>query len=238
MSKPPTNCKDAILRRVREALASPTDDHVKTHTLTSPEPVSNEAAQQWLPAGGSNHAARLERFAAFSEKLRTEFKVVANHDAAKAMVQEIAATDAWPLIGRSSEPIVMHCLEGLDVPTVVTDSGTDYDPMRLEQCLVGITGCEALIAQTGSILVTCTGSGGRALSVLPPHHIVIATADQLVENMSAGYALLREKYGEKLPTQITFITGPSRTGDIERILVLGAHGPRRLTVILIDNTSA
>ena len=97
---------------------------------------------------------------------------------------------------------------------------------------------DALIVQTGSVLVTTASAGGRALSVLPPHHVVIATKDQLVADLADGYAILRKKYNNNWPSFISFITGPSRTGDIERILVLGAHGPRRLTVILIDNADS
>ena len=76
-------------------------------------------------------------------------------------------------------------------------------------------------------------SGGRALSVLPPHHVVIATREQLVPDLAAAYERLAAKYAGNYPSFISFITGPSRTGDIERILVLGAHGPKKLTVLLL-----
>ncbi len=69
--------------------------------------------------------------------------------------------------------------------------------------------------------------------MLPPHHIVIARREQLVPDLSAAFALLKEKYGTHFPSMISFITGPSRTGDIERILVLGAHGPKKLTVLCL-----
>ena len=96
-----------------------------------------------------------------------------------------------------------------------------------------LTECEALVAQTGSVCVTSRSSGGRALSVLPPHHIVIAQMEQLVPDLPAAYELLARKYRRNYPSFISFITGPSRTGDIERILVLGAHGPKKLTVLLV-----
>src|SRR5258708_7387782 len=103
----------------------------------------------------------------------------------------------------------------------------------MEACDAGLTECESLVAQTGSVCVTNPSSGGRALSVLPPHHIVIASRDQVVPDLSAAYERLAEKYAGTYPSFISFITGPSRTGDIERILVLGAHGPKRLTVLLV-----
>jgi L-lactate dehydrogenase complex protein LldG len=70
---------------------------------------------------------------------------------------------------------------------------------------------------------------------LPPHHIVIAKRSQLVADLPAALALVAERYKQNWPSFIGFITGPSRTGDIERILVLGAHGPRKLTVLLLPD---
>ena len=108
-----------------------------------------------------------------------------------------------------------------------------YEKDALEACDAALTECESLVAQTGSVCVTALSSGGRALSVLPPHHIVIAQKSQLVPDLAAAYELLAEKYRKGYPSFISFITGPSRTGDIERILVLGAHGPKKLTVLLV-----
>ena len=82
-------------------------------------------------------------------------------------------------------------------------------------------------------LVTSHSAGGRALSVLPPHHVVLARREQLLADLPEAFAVLRRKYSGKFPSFISFITGPSRTGDIERILVLGAHGPRKLTVLCV-----
>ena len=108
----------------------------------------------------------------------------------------------------------------------------------LEKVSAGITGCDALIAQTGSVLLTAKSGGGRALSVLPVHHVVVATSSQLLPDLPAAFELLERKYAPNFPSFMTLITGPSRTGDIERVLVLGAHGPRKLTVILVGGEGA
>jgi L-lactate dehydrogenase complex protein LldG len=68
---------------------------------------------------------------------------------------------------------------------------------------------------------------------MPPHHLVLARESQVVPDLTAAYARLTEKYATAYPSFISFITGPSRTGDIERILVLGAHGPKKLTILLL-----
>ena len=97
-------------------------------------------------------------------------------------------------------------------------------------CDLGVTGCDCVVAQTGSIVV----SGERALSVLPPVHLVIARRDQLVPDLAAALASLRRRYGSRWPSALSFITGPSRTADIEKILVMGAHGPKRLALYWVD----
>jgi L-lactate dehydrogenase complex protein LldG len=109
----------------------------------------------------------------------------------------------------------------------ITFSESDDIPKSIE---VGITSCEFLIAHTGSIMVSSALTGGRQLFVYPPVHLVIAKKSQLVDYLGAAYINIQHKYGKNLPSQITLITGPSRTADIEKTLVLGAHGPRELHV--------
>jgi len=99
----------------------------------------------------------------------------------------------------------------------------------------GITTCEALIARNGSILISNQNASGRRLSIYPPIHIVFAKTSQLVMDLKHGMALVKERYGDHLPSMLSTITGPSRTADIEKRLVLGAHGPKELYVFLIED---
>ncbi len=75
---------------------------------------------------------------------------------------------------------------------------------------------------------------GRRLMIFPPVHIVIANASQLVTDIKDGLAGIKLKYPSILPSSITLITGPSRTADIEKTLVLGAHGPKELYVFYLE----
>lgn len=106
---------------------------------------------------------------------------------------------------------------------------------QFEEAEIGITGCEALIARHGSVLVSNAQRAGRRLSIFPHVHAVIARTDQLVLDIKDGLSLIKTKYGEALPSSITAITGPSRTADIEKTLVLGAHGPKTLYVFLLES---
>jgi L-lactate dehydrogenase complex protein LldG len=94
-----------------------------------------------------------------------------------------------------------------------------------------ITLAEALVAATGSVLVSAA-CGGRGASVVAPVHIVLARLEQLLPDLDAAFAQARERDTAAANSYLCLITGSSRTADIEKILVLGAHGPRRLVVVL------
>ena len=100
-----------------------------------------------------------------------------------------------------------------------------------ESAQATITSAEALVALTGSVLVSAA-CGGRGASVVAPVHIVMATADQLVPDLDAAFELMRARNTVFQYSYVCLITGSSRTADIEKILVMGAHGPIRLIVVL------
>lgn len=101
-------------------------------------------------------------------------------------------------------------------------------------CDAAITTCEALIARTGSIVMSAAGPSGRSISVYAPVHICIARTNQLVYDVKDGIQLVKDKYGADFPSLVTFATGPSRTADIEKTLVVGVHGPKEVYVFLVD----
>jgi len=97
---------------------------------------------------------------------------------------------------------------------------------------VGLTTADFLIARTGSIVLNSLSHGGRRLSVLPPIHIVVAETNQIIPSLDE---IFKNDFTSTDWSFSTIISGPSRTSDIEKQLVLGAHGPKRLIVILIEN---
>ena len=128
------------------------------------------------------------------------------------------------------EPELQEMLAQYEFPFYQTEK--DFDLAE-----VGITSCEAMIARNGSVLVSNKSAAGRRLSIYPHYHIVIARMGQLVLDLKDGFQLLKNKYGTEMPSMISVVTGPSRTADIEKTLVLGAHGPKELFVFLIDDFS-
>jgi L-lactate dehydrogenase complex protein LldG len=103
------------------------------------------------------------------------------------------------------------------------------------QAAVGLTSCEALVARTGSILVSPATASGRRLSIYPDQHIVLARPSQVVAEIGDALRVAQARYGTQLPSMLSLTTGPSRTADIEKTLVLGAHGPRRLSLFLLED---
>ena len=127
---------------------------------------------------------------------------------------------------KKANPEVVPYLTHIDTKTIDSVSFADFE--------VGISGAEFLVARTGSILLQAISAGGRRLSVLPPTHIVISETSRLV--FSLDEALSRLEENSEPWSYATFITGPSRTSDIEKQLVLGAHGPKKLIILLLNNT--
>lgn len=225
--------REKILGRIREALTL-TAPHPGTHGGHEPartfpgRPV--QSAQPWLPDGGETPESQIAHFRAASLDLKTDFREATDEAAAMAILKEIASAEGWKKVATHRSELTDKAIAALGLPILRVEGG--YDKNEMEACDVGLTECDVLVAQTGSLIVTSRSSGGRALSVLPPHHVVIARREQLVRDLTAAFAFIQQKYADNYPSMISLVTGPSRTGDIERILVLGAHGPKKLTVIL------
>jgi L-lactate dehydrogenase complex protein LldG len=224
--------REKILARVREALSVPTD----TRFLHSREGEPPPDYRVCLPPGGRTAAERRFLLGAHLEALKAEFVPLPHLAAAGVWLHVKAVELGWKRAACHDGPLATPVAEALGVPLVRV--GARVDPEAVEPCPVAITECDALVAQTGGILVTSRSAGGRALSVLSPHHVVIASADQVVADLPEAFDRLQARYGANPPSFVGFIHGASRTGDIERILVLGAHGPRRLTVLLVDSLEA
>jgi L-lactate dehydrogenase complex protein LldG len=104
----------------------------------------------------------------------------------------------------------------------------------IEQADLSLTSCEALVARTGSVLVSAATASGRRLSIYPDQHLVLARPSQVVAEIGDALRLIQGRYGAQLPSMVSLTTGPSRTADIEKTLVLGAHGPRRIALFLLE----
>lgn len=226
--------RENILGRIREALtvAAPRPGRQPDPAAQlSASAAPSLQARQWLPSVGAGFEQRLELFRKNAAALKADFELFEGREPLAGALLALRDLDGWNKIGSHGGELAGFACAKLGLPVCRTD--LPYVVGELEKCDAGITECDALIAQTGSVLVTSRSAGGRALSVLPPHHVVLARRDQLLADLPAAFALIKHSYSTNYPSFISFITGPSRTGDIERILVLGAHGPRKLTILCV-----
>ena len=97
---------------------------------------------------------------------------------------------------------------------------------------LGITGSFCAVAETGTILITSGASTPTTGALLPDTHIAVVRADRIVSGLEEAFALVRRELGA-MPRALNFISGPSRTGDIEQTIVLGAHGPFRVHLLVV-----
>jgi L-lactate dehydrogenase complex protein LldG len=132
-------------------------------------------------------------------------------------------------VGVPKKAIAWRTLENM----AWADAGVEAEyrpPVNEDQ--VGITGVFCAVAETGTLMLLSGADTYTSASLLPETHIAIVPVSRIVAAMEDGFALMRKEYGE-LPRTATFISGPSRTGDIEQTIVLGAHGPYRVHVIIV-----
>jgi len=204
--------KENILKRIRQALS---------HSTPLPFPQSE----------GNNsvfHRAHQEPEIEFAERftqLQGKFIFCINHKELIPQLNSLVNTMGWENI---------YCREKKLQDVLKENLFTKFSEERLAQCDAAITSCELLIARTGSIVMSAAQQSGRTVSVYAPVHICIAYTKQLVYDIRDGLQVLKEKYSDRLPSLITFATGPSRTADIEKTLVVGVHGPKEVYVFLID----
>jgi len=120
---------------------------------------------------------------------------------------------------------------------ITKKTGIEYTTKfeRAEEINSGISSCEFLVARYGSVMVSSAQAGARKIFSFPEIHIVIAYENQLVLEIEEALDGIQKKYGDDFPSQITNITGPSRTADIEKTLILGAHGPKQLIVFMLKS---
>jgi len=123
------------------------------------------------------------------------------------------------------------------IQQIFRDGGIPYESREesMPDVSIGITRCEYLVARLGTVMVSSRLSPGRKISVYPEVHLILGYTSQLVPDLKHALSNLKKKYKNQYPSMVSLITGPSRTADIEKTLVMGAHGPRDLYVFLIDD---
>ena len=207
-----SSAKENILKKIRQALSESTP---------IPFPQSEGNASVFHPTQQDLEIEFAEQFA----KLQGKFIFCADERELAAQLSGLITT-----LGLKK----MYCREEKLRETFKTHGFDGFSNVDLADCDAAVTTCEGLVARTGSIILSSAGRSGRTVSVYAPIHICVAYTEQLVYDIRDGLVGLKEKYPQQLPSLISFATGPSRTADIEKTLVVGVHGPKEVYLFLVD----
>ena len=197
--------KENILKRIRQALSNP---------VPLPFPQSEGTHSAFQAATDDLEMIFARQFTGLLGK----FAFCTNEKEMVLQVQQLISGKKWTKI---------HCME----PTWKETFGNSYN---LADCDASITGCELLVARTGTIVMSSAQKSGRTVSIYAPVHICISYTSQLVYDIKDALQLVKDKYAGSIPSLIRFATGPSRTADIEKTLVTGVHGPKEVYCFLVD----
>ncbi len=200
--------KNNILKKIRLAL---------THSTPIPFPKSEAPAEVFQPLQQDIVVEFAEQFT----QLQGKFSFCTDEEEALIQLNALFVQTGWSKIFCN-----INKWKALLPPEIWTGD--------IITCDASITNCEALVARTGSIVLSAHNSG-RINSVYAPVHICIAYTSQLKYDVKDALTDLKQKYKNDLPSLISFATGPSRTADIEKTLVVGVHGPKEVYCFLIDD---
>jgi L-lactate dehydrogenase complex protein LldG len=214
--------RDDILGRVRAALQRNAGNAAAGREVMAAALAGRHQGPK--PAMNTDPKALLERFRIKSEQQSSTVDIVTEETEAPGAIARYLTAMKLRKIA-VVQPALAHLDWAAAGLAVEARGARDAD-------LVGITGCFCAVAETGTLMLCSSPATPAAVSLLPETHIAIAHASRIVPYMEDAWNLARRELGT-LPRAVNFISGPSRTGDIEQTIVLGAHGPYRVHLVIV-----
>ena len=176
----------------------------------------------------AGEAELAERFVQWAEHAAaTVTRVAGAGDVPAAVAGYLAERNLPARVRRAPDP-ALDAIPWERAPLLALEPGVGRD-----EDAVALTGAFAGVAETGTLMINSGPDHPTTLNILPETHIVVLRRDQVVGGYEAAWDRLRAA-GGGMPRTVMLVTGPSRSGDIEQTLQLGAHGPKRLHIVLID----
>jgi L-lactate dehydrogenase complex protein LldG len=218
--------RDAILGRVKKALASTGD---RTQAQSDAQAYVAAHAHGPRPRMPDDLLARFMQRATDMES--TVERVATRQEIPAAVARYLDALILPPALSaqKSRAGVCWPAFADLDW----TGAGLQIEARPTTGSdRLGITGCFCAIAETGTLVVLAGADAPTATTLLPDTHVAVLPADRVVSGMEEAFALIRGERG-MLPRAVNLISGPSRTGDIEQTVVVGAHGPFRVHILVV-----
>lgn len=222
------NSRDRIFATLRAGLKQTVDDPARPKAVA--ERIAARKPNLIPQRAQLPHAEQVALFIAKVEALTVTVDSVPSEQDVPGKVADYLSQHNLPSQLRVAPDPLLQSLPWSERPMLQVD----YGPGR-SQDLVSVTPAFAGIAETGTLMLHSSPQTPTTLHFVPDHHIVVMKESQITGSLEDAFARLRDKLGsvENWPRTVNFVTGPSRTADIEGVPVLGAHGPRRLHIVLI-----
>jgi L-lactate dehydrogenase complex protein LldG len=220
--------RDAILAKVRQSLGAG-DDPARRQAVAErlkAAPLGVIPARGQLP-----RAERVALFRTMAEKLLASVERVAGYDEVPGRVAAYLRERNLPASVRMGADARLEAMPWAGQKTLELRRGaSDGDDA------VGVSHAGGGIAETGTLLLTSGPDNPTTINFLTDHHIVVVDAADIEGDLESALAKVRDRYGKgAMPRTVNLISGPSRSGDIEQKLILGAHGPRALHILVVDD---
>jgi L-lactate dehydrogenase complex protein LldG len=219
-----------MLQAIREHLAASAPfDAVRNRHQAQQE--GKTQASQRAAATREPDAALVERFRQAFEAVGGRCTVVRDEAEAAEAVERILRQTKARRIAVSNSPLVQRVIERVKSDAVLLENAA---PAALFDCDLGITSAQWAAAETGTLVLESDQERHRLASLVPPAHLAIIAADRIRQTLGEVLHSLSEQGPDSLSRAVTFITGPSRTSDIELTLAIGVHGPAEVYVIILQ----
>jgi L-lactate dehydrogenase complex protein LldG len=227
-----TTPRDRILGRVRKALGRDAPSQGAMADAEAYIAAHRRGPQPTLPTRQEERAARIDLFTRQARRMATTVEPLADRrEIPAAVARYLDGLELPPLLAEQRSTRGVCWLEFADLDWAGAGLSIEPRPTRGED-RTGITGCFCAIAETGTLVFASGADTPTGTTLLPDTHVAVLAADRIVATMEDAFALIRSERGS-LPRAVNLISGPSRTGDIEQTIVLGAHGPYRVHVLLV-----
>ena len=219
------SARDEILGKIRRSLSAPTDD--KTRQAAVADRLSRKDAVLIPARGQLEHDEQIALFCEQAEEVQSTIIRVASADDVPETIATYLRDHNLPSSIRMGEDERLAGLNWEKAPNLERATGASDG-----RDLVGVAHAYAGVAETGTLLVMSGADNPTTNNFLPDNHIVVVDGKDIAGDYEAVWSRLREN--GSIPRTVNMITGPSRSGDIEQKLLLGAHGPRSLHIIVVD----
>ncbi len=213
--------RDAILQRIRSE-------------LSKAAPSERPPVPEVWPRETSDPATLAQRFTNELETVRGEVVRCSDMEDAAAKLVQLMDRSEWSALGAVDTSLAQQITAAMPAERVRRVDET-WDKNQIADLPSSLITADLLLADTGSCLVACPTGHERLMCYLPPACVVVAKTSQLAEHLPAAWPeVIQMAADPSLTGEHVIITGPSRTADIEKILILGVHGPKRLVVLLVE----